>query len=64
MRLQNERVNMYTYTGTVECRWSSESDDDLKPVFRIRIRMDPSFFADPNPGFKSQDPDPSIYKLM
>ena len=55
---------MYTYTGTVECRWSSESDDDLKPVFRIRIRIDPSFFADPDPGFKSQDPDPSIYKLM
>ena len=27
----------------------------------IRIRMDPRFFADPDPGIKS--PDPSIYKL-
>ena len=27
---------------------------------------DPGFFADPDPdlGFKSPDPDPSIYKLM
>ena len=34
-------------------------------VFRIRIRMDPVFFADPHPdpGFKSPDPDPSITKL-
>ena len=34
-------------------------------VFRIRIRMDPVFFADPHPdpGFKSPDPDPSINKL-
>ena len=30
------------------------------PVFRIR--MDPGFFADPDPGFKS--PDPSINKLV
>ena len=34
----------------------------VSPVFRIRIRMDPGFFADPDPGFKS--PDPSINKLM
>ena len=32
------------------------------PVFRIR--MDPGFFADPDPGFKSLDPDPSSNKLM
>ena len=32
----------------------------LFPVFRIR--MDPGFFADPDPGFKS--PDPSINKLI
>ena len=30
----------------------------------IRIPMDSSFFADPDPGFKSLHPDPSIYKLM
>ena len=34
------------------------------PVFRIRFRMDPDFFANPDPGLKSPDPDPSIYKLM
>ena len=28
----------------------------------FRIRMDPGFFADPDPGFES--PDPSINKLM
>ena len=33
-------------------------------MFRIRIRMNPGFFADPDPGFKSPDPDPSINKLM
>ena len=32
----------------------------LFPVFRIR--MDPGFFADSDPGFKS--PDPSINKLI
>ena len=32
----------------------------LFPVFRIR--MDPGFFADPDPGFKS--PDQSINKLI
>ena len=26
--------------------------------------MDPGFFADPDPDFKSPDPDPSINKLM
>ena len=26
--------------------------------------MDPVFLADPDPGFKSPDPDPSINKLM
>ena len=26
--------------------------------------MDPCFFADPDPGFKSPDPDPSINKLI
>ena len=26
--------------------------------------MDPGFFADLDPGFKSPDPDPSINKLM
>ena len=38
----------------------------LKAVFRIRIwiRMDPGFFADPDPGYKSPDPDPSISKLI
>ena len=35
------------------------------PVFRIRIRMNPGFFADPdpNPGFKSPDPDPSMNRI-
>ena len=36
-----------------------------KPVFRIR--MDPSFFADPDPDFKNLDPDSSVFwfnKLM
>ena len=33
-------------------------------MFRIRIRMDPGFFADPDPGFKSPDPDPSIKKFI
>ena len=33
-----------------------------KTVFRIR--MDPGFFADPDPGFKSPDPDPSIKKFI
>ena len=28
----------------------------------VRIRMDPGFFADPDPGFKS--PDPSMNKLI
>ena len=32
----------------------------VKAVFRIR--MDPGFIADPDPGFLS--PDPSINKLM
>ena len=27
---------------------------------QIRIRMDPGFFADPDPGFKGPDPDLSI----
>ena len=26
--------------------------------------MDPGFFSDLDPGFKSSDPDPSINKLM
>ena len=30
----------------------------------FRIQMDPVFFADPDPGFKSPDLDPSMYKLM
>ena len=34
----------------------------MKSVFRIR--MDPGFLADPDPGFKSTDPDPSISKLI
>ena len=34
----------------------------LEPVFRIR--MDLGFFADPDPGFKSPDPDPPINQLM
>ena len=29
-----------------------------KPVFQIRIRMDPGFFAYPDPDFKNPDPDP------
>ena len=38
-------------------------------MFRIRIRMDPGHFADPDPDFKIPDPDfkipdPSINKLM
>ena len=41
-----------------------EKKKNLKPVFRIWIRMDPGFFADPDPGFISPDPDQSIYKLM
>ena len=35
-----------------------------KAVCRNRIQMDLGFFADPDPGFKSPDPDPSIKKLM
>ena len=35
---------------------------EILPVFRIR--MDPSFFAYPDPGFKSPDPDPSMDKLI
>ena len=34
----------------------------LSPVFRIRIRMDPGFFADPEPDFKN--PEPAINKLI
>ena len=37
----------------------------IKLVFRIR--MDPSFFADPDPDIKNPDPDPSNFcfiKLM
>ena len=30
----------------------------------FRIRMDPGFFADPDPDFKNPDPDPSINKPM
>ena len=30
-------------------------------VFRILIRMDPIFFADPDPDFKNPDPDTSVY---
>ena len=41
--------------GTGKCQITRS----LKPVFRIR--MDPGFFADPDPGIKS--PDPSINKL-
>ena len=33
-----------------------------KAVFRIR--MDPGFFAHPDPGIKSPDSNPSINKLM
>ena len=33
-----------------------------KSVFRIR--MDPGFFADPDLGFKSPDPDPFMNKLI
>ena len=36
----------------------------IQTVLRIQIRMDPVFFTYPDPGFKSPDPDPSIYKLM
>ena len=44
---------------------------DLSILLAVfRIRMDPGFFADPDPGFKSPDPgfksldpDPSISKL-
>ena len=32
-----------------------------KAVFRIRIWMDPGFFADPDPDFKNQDPEPSVF---
>ena len=40
------------------------SEDIWWPVFRIR--MDPGFFANPDPdqGLESPDPDPSINKLM
>ena len=31
----------------------------LSSVFRIRIRKDPGFYADPDPDFKNPDPDPS-----
>ena len=27
----------------------------------FRIRMDPGFFADPDPDFKNPDPDPSVF---
>ena len=30
----------------------------------FRIRMDPGFFANPDPDFKNPDPDPSINKPM
>ena len=30
-----------------------------RPVFRIR--MDPGFFADPDPDFKNTDTDPSVF---
>ena len=34
----------------------------MEKISVFQIRMDPDFFADPDPGFKS--PDPSINKLM
>ena len=36
--------------------------DYRESVFRIRIWMDPGFFADPNPDFKNLDPDPLLHK--
>ena len=33
----------------------------VRLVFRIRIRMDPGFFADLDPNFKNPDPDPSVF---
>ena len=33
-------------------------------MFHIQIRMDPGFFAEPDPDFKNPDPDPSVNKLM
>ena len=34
---------------------------DCKSVFWIHVRLDPGFFADPDPDFKNLDPDPSVF---